>query len=77
MRGVAYVQRHVNECHLSKYESRWSKIGLSKEIVDKCNYYQNNPKISDIQVWANNVDSDQAAPDQDIFVLPFCFFWKH
>ena len=36
--------------------------------------YHNGPKLSDTQVWANNADPDQTAPqsDQSLHCLPFC-----
>ena len=33
--------------------------------------YRNDPKFSDSQVWANNADPDQTAPDHDLPCLPF------
>ena len=35
---VAYAKRCVNECLSSVYEARQSKVGSSKEIIDKCKY---------------------------------------
>ena len=32
--------------------------------------YCNDPKFSDRQIWANSVDPDQTAPDQDLHCLP-------
>ena len=44
--------------------------------------YHNQPKFSNGQVWANSVDPDQIAPeeqsDQGLHCLPFvCIFWVH
>ena len=33
--------------------------------------YRNDPKFSDKYAWANSVDPDQTAPDQDLHCLPF------
>ena len=33
--------------------------------------YRKNSKYWDIYVFANSVDSDQTAPDQDLHCLPF------
>ena len=50
----------------------WSEIPKTGFLMTWLLYYQNDPKLSSRQVWANSVDPDQKKQtDQGLHCLPF------
>ena len=44
----------------------FATAGLHRSICPQTFDYHNDPKFSDIQVWANNADPDQTAPREAV-----------